>query len=88
MDALTADRFGVKVNINGADCIVVESDFLAELGPVEGSGKSIVVFSGNITPRRGDGVMLRGCKFTVTRVRRFNGKPQLTLEESNGGKGA
>ncbi|EIF8107130.1 ATP-binding protein, partial [Salmonella enterica subsp. enterica serovar Typhimurium] len=26
--------------------------------------------------------------FTVTRIRRFNGKPQLTLEENNGGKGA
>ncbi|EDH5762760.1 ATP-binding protein, partial [Salmonella enterica subsp. enterica serovar Java] len=25
---------------------------------------------------------------TVTRIRRFNGKPQLTLEENNGGKGA
>ncbi|EAS7424027.1 ATP-binding protein, partial [Salmonella enterica] len=23
-----------------------------------------------------------------TRIRRFNGKPQLTLEENNGGKGA
>ncbi|EBZ5135133.1 ATP-binding protein, partial [Salmonella enterica subsp. enterica serovar Saintpaul] len=27
-------------------------------------------------------------EFTVTRIRRFNGKPQLTLEENNGGKGA
>ncbi|VUC86959.1 ATP-binding protein [Salmonella sp. NCTC 11881] len=39
MDALIAERFGMKVNINGTDCIVVESDFLAELGPVEGNGK-------------------------------------------------
>ncbi|EGG3071084.1 ATP-binding protein [Salmonella enterica] len=88
MDALTAERFGVKVNINGTDCIVVESDFLAELGPVEGNGKNVVVFSGNVIPRRGDRVVLRGSEFTVTRIRRFNGKPQLTLEESHGGKGA
>ncbi|KJT55211.1 hypothetical protein SEEH3547_10063 [Salmonella enterica subsp. enterica serovar Heidelberg str. 75-3547] len=40
MDALIAERFGMKVNINGTDCIVVESDFLAELGPVEGNGKT------------------------------------------------
>ncbi len=55
----------MKVNINGTDCIVVESDFLAELGPVEGSGKNVVVFSGNVI-RRGDGVVLRGSEFTVT----------------------
>ncbi|EIS0541836.1 ATP-binding protein [Salmonella enterica] len=85
MDALIAERFGMKVNINGTDCIVVESDFLAELGPVEGNGKNVVVFSGNVIPRRGDRVVLRGSEFTVTRIRRFNGKPQLTLEENNGG---
>ncbi len=84
MDALIAERFGMKVNINGTDCIVVESD----LGPVEGNGKNVVVFSGNVIPRRGDRVVLRGSEFTVTRIRRFNGKPQLTLEENNGGKGA
>lgn len=40
MDALIAERFGMKVNINGTDCIVVESDFLAELGPVKETEKT------------------------------------------------
>lgn len=44
--------------------------------------------AGMYIPRRGDRVVLRGSEFTVTRIRRFNGKPQLTLEENNGGKGA
>ncbi|EBN5091846.1 ATP-binding protein, partial [Salmonella enterica] len=44
MDVLTAVRFGVTVSINGTDYIAVESDFFAEFGPVEGSGKSLVVF--------------------------------------------
>lgn len=84
MDALTAERFGVTVNINGTDCIAVESDFFAEFGPVEGSGKSLVVFSRDYTPRRGDSVVYRDRRYTVTKIRRFNGKPQLTLEEDNG----
>lgn len=49
MDALIAERFGMKVNINGTDCIVVESDFLAELGPVEGNGKNVVVFQATLS---------------------------------------
>lgn len=85
MDALTAARFGVAASICGTDCTVVESDFLAELGPVEGNGKSIVIFSGDVIPRRGDRVVLQGGEFTVTRIRRFNGRPQLTLEEGYGG---
>ncbi|EAQ6047568.1 ATP-binding protein, partial [Salmonella enterica] len=44
MDVLTAERFGITVSINGTDHIAVESDFFAEFGPVEGSGKSLVVF--------------------------------------------
>lgn len=84
MDALTAERFGVMVSINGTDCIGVESDFFAEFGPVEGGGKSLVVFSRDYVPRRGDSVVCRGRRYTVTKIRRFNGKPQLTLEEDNG----
>ncbi|EBG1930719.1 ATP-binding protein [Salmonella enterica] len=85
MDALTADRFGVTVGINGTDYIAVESDFFAEFGPVEGNGKSLVVFSRDYAPRRGDSVVYRDRRYTVTKIRRFNGKPQLTLEESDGG---
>ncbi|EEF2461626.1 ATP-binding protein, partial [Salmonella enterica subsp. enterica serovar Rubislaw] len=62
----------------------VESDFFAEFGPVEGSGKSLVVFSRDYAPRRGDSVVYRDRRYTVTKIRRFNGKPQLTLEECNG----
>lgn len=85
MDALTAERFGVTVTVNGVDYVAVESDFFAELGLLEGSGKSLVIFSRDYTPRRGDEVVLQGGKYTVTRIRRFNGKPQLTLEGSDGG---
>ncbi|HBM0095467.1 TPA: ATP-binding protein [Salmonella enterica subsp. enterica serovar Blitta] len=85
MDALTAKRFGVTVSINGADCIAVESDFLAEFGPVEGNGKNLVIFTRGITPRKGDTVVFRGRTYTANRIRRFNGKPQITLEEDDGG---
>ncbi|EFQ9429239.1 ATP-binding protein [Salmonella enterica] len=84
MDTLTAERFGITVSINGTDHIAVESDFFAEFGPVEGSGKSLVVFSRDYAPRRGDSVVYRDRRYTVTKIRRFNGKPQLTLEECNG----
>ncbi len=47
------------------------------MGLVEGNGKRSV-FSGNAIPRRGDRVVIAGSEFTVTRIRRFNGKPQLT----------
>ncbi|EAY8127680.1 ATP-binding protein, partial [Salmonella enterica] len=32
----------------------------------------------------GDSVVYRDRRYTVTKIRRFNGKPQLTLEECNG----
>lgn len=74
MDVFIVECFGMKVNINGIDCIVVEFDFLVELGFVEGNGKNVVVFLGNVILCWGDRVVLWGSEFIVICIWCFNGK--------------
>ncbi|ENJ4478067.1 DNA breaking-rejoining protein [Yersinia enterocolitica] len=80
MDALTASRFGKTVVIGGNEYVAVESCFFAEMGPLASNSTSLVVFSADYHPHKGDDVMLDGVNYTVTSHRRFNGKPQITLE--------
>ena len=80
MDAKTVETMGKTVTINGVDYPAVESHFLPELGPMNGDGITLVVFSHEYAPRRNDAVVLDGQQYTVTQHRSFNGKPQIWLE--------
>ncbi|KDE37363.1 DNA breaking-rejoining protein [Kosakonia radicincitans UMEnt01/12] len=80
MDAATTRQMGRTVTINGNDYDAVESQFVAEMGPVLGEGLSLVVFSDQYQPRRDDVVTWRGEQYRVTRHQAFNNKPQIWIE--------
>ncbi|WP_324648552.1 ATP-binding protein [Klebsiella pneumoniae] len=84
MDTLTANRLGRPVTINGDDYIAVESHLLLEMGQVAGDGISLVIFTVDYQPARGDRVIYNGQAYTVTRWLPFNSKPQIWIEEDIG----
>ncbi|WMY75413.1 ATP-binding protein [Buttiauxella selenatireducens] len=80
MDAATVTVMGEPVLINGESSSAVESQFVAEMGPLIGDGLSLVVFSTTLKPRKGDEVIWREKTYKVTRQQLFNGKPQIWIE--------
>ncbi|AXF59617.1 ATP-binding protein [Leclercia sp. W6] len=80
MDAATVNLMADKVTINGAIFDAVESQFVAEMGPLVGDGLSLVVFSLAVSPRKGDAIHWKGQDYIVTRKQLFNGKPQIWIE--------
>ena len=80
MDAATVNLMADKVTINGVSFDAVESQFVAEMGPLVGDGLSLVVFSPAVSPRKGDAVHWKGENYTVTRKQLFNGKSQIWIE--------
>lgn len=80
MDATTVKTMGKTVTINGVDHIAIESHLLAEMGPVNGDGITLVVFSEGYTPVRNDVVEYNGLSYMVTQHRLFNRKPQIWIE--------
>jgi hypothetical protein len=80
MDAATVTVMGEPVQINGEPSSAIESQFVAEMGPLVGDGLSLVVFSSVLKPRRGDDVIWQGKPYKVTRQQTFNGKPQIWIE--------
>lgn len=80
MDAATVQTMGSVVTINGTDYNAVESQFLAEMGPLIGEGLSLVVFAPGLRPRKNEEVIWKGKTYTVTRQQTFNGKPQIWIE--------
>jgi len=80
MDAATVRAMGHVVTVNGMDYDAVESQFIAEMGPLAGEGLSLVVFSSMLKPRRGDDVIWREQSYKITRQQTFNGKPQIWIE--------
>ncbi|MBO8132461.1 DNA breaking-rejoining protein [Dickeya fangzhongdai] len=79
MDAATVRRMGKNVVINGDDHIAVESHFLPEMGPLNGDGISLVIFT-EYQPKRSDAVIFSNQEYIVTRHQLFNGKPQIFIE--------
>ncbi|RLZ38837.1 ATP-binding protein, partial [Citrobacter freundii] len=55
-------------------------EFLEEMGPLSGTGRSLVVFTAGYQPRRNDVVIFEGEEFHLTRHERFNGKPRIFIE--------
>lgn len=80
MDAVTVNKMGKPATINGESVIVVPAEFLAEMGPLTGMGRSLVVFTDGYKPRRNDVVLFDGEEFCLTRFERFNGKPRIFIE--------
>ncbi|WP_313068380.1 ATP-binding protein [Atlantibacter hermannii] len=80
MDAATVRQMGERVLINGTGYDAIESQFLAEMGPVAGEGLSLVVFSESLKPHRHDVVIWKGETYKITRQQTFNGKPQIWIE--------
>lgn len=80
MDVATVRQMGDRVLINGAEYDAIESQFLAEMGPLAGDGLSLVVFSDSLKPRRNDVVIWKGETYKVTRQQTFNEKPQIWIE--------
>lgn len=80
MDAATVKKMGKTATINGQEYDVVPAELLEDMGPLNGTGTSLVVFSGSYQPRRNDQVDYGGEPLTVTRFDRFNGKPRIHLE--------
>lgn len=80
MDAVTVRKMGKTVTINGEDYIAIESHLLAEMGPVNGDGIILVVFTPGYAPKRNDAVEFEGVQYTVTQHRLFNRKPQIWIE--------
>lgn len=79
MDAATVRVMGRTALINGMEVAVVPAEFLEEMGPLMGNGKSLVIFS-LYRPRRNDAVEYDGESFSVTRFDTFNGKPRIFIE--------
>lgn len=79
MDAATVTVMGKIAIINGVPFSVVPAEFPEDLGPLQGNGLSLVVFS-PYTPKRNDAVEYQGETFTVTRHDIFNGKPRIFIE--------
>lgn len=80
MDAVTVARMGKSVTINDREYFGVESHLLLELGPVNGDGVSLVIFTPGYRPRRNDRAVLDGQPYIVTKFQMMNGKPQIWLE--------
>ncbi|EFN4703294.1 DNA breaking-rejoining protein [Escherichia coli] len=80
MDAATIKKMGKTAIINGSSYDVVPAEQLEEMGPLSGTGTSLVVFSELYQPRRNDSVDYDGKNLIVTRYDMFNGKPHIHLE--------
>lgn len=80
MDAATVKKMGKPATINGDSVIVVPAEFLEQMGPMTGTGRSLVVFTDGYKPQRNDVVMFDGEVFSLTRHERFNGKPRIFIE--------
>ncbi|MXF06690.1 DNA breaking-rejoining protein [Escherichia coli] len=80
MDSVTIRKMGKVARINDADVTVIPGETLAELNALSGPAVSLVVFSPEYRPRRGDCVVYDGQQWTVTRHERFNGKPMIFIE--------
>ena len=80
MDAATVKLMADTVTINGDSFDAIESQFVAEMGPLAGDGMSLVVFSTSTSPRKGDVITWKGKDYIVTRKQQFNGKPQIWIE--------
>lgn len=65
MDAATIKRMGKTAIINGSSYDVVPAEQLEEMGPLSGTGTSLVVFSELYQPRRNDSVDYDGKNLTV-----------------------
>lgn len=80
MDAATVTKMGKPATINGEPMMVIPAEFLEEMGPLTGTGRSLVVFTAGYRPKRSDVVIFEGEEFTLTRHERFNGKPRIFIE--------
>lgn len=80
MDAATVNKMGKPATINGEPMTVIPAEFLEEMGPMTGTGRSLVVFTAGYRPKRSDVVIFEGEKFILTRHERFNGKPRIFIE--------
>ncbi|MCC2944623.1 ATP-binding protein [Citrobacter portucalensis] len=80
MDVVTVNKMGKPATINGEPMIVIPAEFLEEMGPLSGTGRSLVVFTAGYQPRRNDVVIFEGEEFHLTRHERFNGKPRIFIE--------
>ncbi|MFU0930900.1 ATP-binding protein [Kluyvera cryocrescens] len=80
MDAATVNKMGKPATINGEPMIVIPAEFLEEMGPMTGTGRSLVVFTAGYRPKRSDVVIFEGEEFILTRHDRFNGKPRIFIE--------
>lgn len=80
MDAVTVKVMGKTATINGIDYAVVPAELLEEMGPLSGTGTTLVVFSNAYHARRNDVVIFDGEELTVTRHDKFNGKPRIHIE--------
>ncbi|HAT1569275.1 TPA: ATP-binding protein [Kluyvera cryocrescens] len=80
MDAATVNKMGKPAIINGEPMIVIPAEFLEEMGPMTGTGRSLVVFTAGYRPKRSDVVIFEGEEFILTRHERFNGKPRIFIE--------
>ena len=80
MDASSMKMMGETITINGTAYIAIESHLLAEMGPLNGDGISLVVFTEEYIPRRNDVVSFKGASYQVTQHRLFNRKPQIWIE--------
>lgn len=80
MDAATVNKMGKPATINGEPMIVIPAEFLEEMGPMTGTGRSLVVFTAGYRPKRSDVVIFEGEEFILTRHELFNGKPRIFIE--------
>lgn len=80
MDAATVNKMGKPAIINGEPMVVIPAEFLEEMGPMTGTGRSLVVFTAGYRPKRSDVVIFEGEEFILTRHERFNGKPRIFIE--------
>lgn len=80
MDAATVNKMGKPATINGEPMTVIPAEFLEEMGPMTGTGRSLVVFTAGYRPKRSDVVIFEGEEFILTRHERFNGKPRIFIE--------
>lgn len=80
MDAVTIKVMGKMANINGINYAVVPAELLEEMGPLSGTGTTLVVFSSDYHARRNDVVIFDGESLTVTRHDKFNGKSRIHIE--------
>ncbi|WP_269933910.1 ATP-binding protein [Serratia liquefaciens] len=82
MDNVTQSRMAKPVLINGLSYPAVDAHALPEMGPINGDGVTLVVFDVAYHPARRDAVSWEGGFYRVERWHRYNGKPQIWLEEA------